>query len=80
MKYFKASEELTQPEDSSGGEDDVAREEARGDVEILTSRGEPQQAVQSDVIVKITIKHYFRISYNNHKFCSSDSWNPFRMT
>ena len=57
MKYFKASEELTQPEDSSGGEDDVAREEARGDVEVLASSGEPQQAVQSDFIVKITIEH-----------------------
>ena len=63
MKYFKASEELTQPEDSSGGEDDVAREEARGDVEVLASSGEPQQAVQSDVIVKITTEHsIFRIS------------------
>ena len=64
MKYFKASEELTQPEDSSGGEDDVAREEARGDVEVLASMwkfllvsGEPQQAVQSDFIVKIAIAH-----------------------
>ena len=59
LKYFKVSEELTQPEDSSGGEDDVAREEARGDVEVLArASGEPKQVVQSDVIVKITVEHF----------------------